>query len=284
MESEELFDDDSLFEDESYDTTKDYFDYNRDSVNVIYVDEKENAIDSLETALGFFERKDNLKWKWIAMCLHHSLYSFAISSLEGGNYQTVLSGGHGDDKNVYVRIGNDKPRKSRIVPFFIKDYRTPAYRIEWDEVESFPEHKFKRESEKRKKEKLITFWTALARIQDNYYYMRRYIHSKAVIISDDELKRICWLSEIVRNNLMHFVPKSYAIGIIDIIETAKIIWGIIRSLVFESNLILFIDFEKSQKRIRTTLDILKTKLKIEEEIIHLNQIKLNQIQRNNDSK
>ena len=41
MESEELFDDDELFGGDSFGSTKDYFDYNRDSKSAIYVDEKE---------------------------------------------------------------------------------------------------------------------------------------------------------------------------------------------------------------------------------------------------
>jgi hypothetical protein len=46
--------------------------------NILWIDEVENPIDSLETALQFLQREDNLKWKWIAIALHHSLYSFYI--------------------------------------------------------------------------------------------------------------------------------------------------------------------------------------------------------------
>ena len=66
---------------------KGYYEHNRESPYYISIDEKENAIDSLETTLSFLGRDDNLKWKWFAIALHHSLYSFCISALEHGNYE-----------------------------------------------------------------------------------------------------------------------------------------------------------------------------------------------------
>jgi len=210
MSEEENFD--WLFE-LSDEERKGYYEYNRESPNAICIDEKENAIDPLETALSFLSREDNLKWKWFTLALHHSLYSFCISALVHGNYEQVLSKGYNDDKDVSGKFGNEKPRKSRIVQFYIKKYRTPAYRIEWDEVESFPKPTKKIKSKKKKKEKLISFWTALARVQDDYSWMKRFVHTKAVKISDEELKFICWLSEEVRNDLTHFIPKTYGIGI-----------------------------------------------------------------------
>jgi len=256
---------------------KGYYEYNRESPNAIYIDEKENAIDSLETASSFLSREDNLKWKWFVLAIHHSLYSFCISSLVHGNYEQVLSKGYNDDKDVYVQFGNEKPRKSRIVPFYIKKYKTPAYRIEWDEVESFPKPTNKIKTKKRKKEKLISFWTTLARIQDNYSWMKGFAHTKAVKISDEELKLICWLAEEVRNDLTHFIPKGYSIGILSIIEAAKVVLKIIDFLVFESYAILFLDYERSQKRIKEALEKIKSKLKVEKEIIHLNQIRMNHL-------
>lgn len=248
----------------SSDELRSYYEYNREDNSAIHLDEKENAIDSLETAAEFFSRNDNLKWKWIAMSLHHSLYSFAISSLEHGNYTQVLSKGYEDDKDIYVAFGDNKPRKSRVVPFFIKKYKTRAYRIEWDEVESIPKKNVSSKSKKKKSEKLITFWTALARIQDNFFWMRRYCLTKAAVVSDEDLYKLCWLSDMVRNDLMHFVPKSYAIGIIDIIEASKVILNIIEFIVFESYAILFVDYERSHRRIRDTIDKIKSKLNEEE--------------------
>ena len=261
---------------EEGDNYKGYYEHNRESPYYISIDEKENAIDSLETALSFLGRDDNLKWKWFVLALHHSLYSFCVSSLEHGNYEQVLSKRYNDDEDLYVKFGNDQPRKSKIVPFFIKNYKTPAYRIEWEVVESFPENK-KIKKNKKKKEKLISFWTALARVQDDYYWMRRYIHTKAVKINDEELHSICWLSEQVRNDLMHFIPKGYSIDILSIIAASKIVLSIIEFLVLKSYAVNFFDFEKSQKRVKETLESIWKKLKVAEEIIYLSIIHDNQL-------
>ena len=85
-----------------------YFGLNRrEDADYFHLSESENAIDSLETAASFLLRPDNLKWKWIAIALHHSLYSFAIACLENGNYDNVLSRGHREDDHVFSRKGDD---------------------------------------------------------------------------------------------------------------------------------------------------------------------------------
>jgi hypothetical protein len=258
-----LENDDGLIDDgnKSRDT---YYILNREIPYSIYLDEKENAIDSLETALPFLERKDNLKWKWFALALHHSLYSFCISALEFGNYEQVLSRKQDDDKDNYLQKGNNKPLKSRIVYVYKGKYKTPAYRIEWDEIDSIPPQIAKTKNKIVRKEKLIGFWTSLARIQDEYYWMSRLIITKAVFISDEELYRIFWLSKRVRNDLMHFIPKGYIIRVIDIIESTRIILRIIDDLVFESYSISFVDYEHSKERIKDVIEKLYSKLDEEE--------------------
>lgn len=265
MESENTGNLDDLF-DFSDEHIKSYYEHNRESPYNINLDEKENAIDSLETALSFLNREDNLKWKWFVLALHHSLYSFCISSLKHGNFEQVLSKEYSNGENMYVKFEDDQPKKSKIVPFFINGYKTPAYRIEWEVVDSFPESKQIKKG-KKKKEKLISFWTALARVQDDYYWMRRGMHTKAVNINDEELHSICWLSEKVRNDLMHFIPKGYSIDILSIIADSKIFLRIIEFLAIKSYTINFLDFEKSEMRIKKTLDSILRKLKVAEEII-----------------
>lgn len=247
---------------------KGYFEWNRERLNAIYLDEKENAIDSLETALQFLERNDNLKWKWFAFAIHHSIYSFCIAALENGNYENVLMTNWKDDNNLYVQKSQDhRIKKSKISYFHIKNYKTSAYRIQWTDVASIPS-KDKSKKQKRAKEKLISFWTALARVQDSYFWMARLHGQKSLRISDKELTSIIWLSDAVRNDLTHFIPKSYAVGITDIIEAARIVIHKIDFLIFESFSILFIDWEQSQRRIRDALDKITSKLDREEE--HIN--------------
>lgn len=252
-----------LFGDERME--KGYFEWNRESSNALYINEKENAIDSLETALQFLERKDNLKWKWITFAIHHSLYSFCISALENGNYENVLYKGK-EDEWIIKYLNDSHTKKSRIVPFYIKKYKTHAFRIEWDEITSIPNSK-SRSKKKISKDNLIGFWTSLARVQDQYFWMGRLGGQKAVQINDEELEQIVWLSEMVRNDLTHFVPKGYAVDIHSIIESSLVILDKIDFLVFQSYSILFVDYEKSIARIKAALTSLREKLINEREKI-----------------
>lgn len=235
-------------------------DFNQEDTFSVYVDETENAIDSLETVIDFLKREDNLKWKWIVFALHHSLYSFCISALEKGNYETVLARGYKEDNKVIItKLNEGITRESRIVPFFIKEYKTPAYRIEWDEVDKIPEKKLKPIAGN----KLIGFWTALARVQDEYFWMGRLHGQKALTISDEELKKICWLIEKVRNDLTHFVPKGYSIDILSIIDACQVVLQKIEFLALESYSINYLNYEQATKRVKDALKIINAKLDAE---------------------
>jgi len=235
-------------------------DFNQEDTFSVYVDETENAIDSLETVIDFLKREDNLKWKWVVSALHHSLYCFCISALEKGNYEIVLNRGHKEDDRIYVRKGNDiKPKRSKIIPFFIGKYNTHAYRIEWIEAEEIPEKKLKPISGN----KLIGFWTALARVQDEYFWMGRLHGQKALTISDEELEKICWLIEKVRNDLTHFVPKGYSIDILSIIDACQVVLQKIEFLALESYSINYLNYEQATKRVKDALKIRVPSKKVE---------------------
>jgi hypothetical protein len=239
-----------------HEDAKGYFEWNRENPDAIYLDERGNAIDSLETALQFLDRNDNLKWKWFAFAIHHSIYSFCVAALENGNYENVLMRDWEDENNLYVQKGQDiQIKKSKISYFHIKNYKTSAYRIQWTDVSSIPS-KDKSKKQKGSKEKLISFWTALARVQDSHFWMARLHGQKSLLVTYEELTKIVWLSEAVRNDLTHFIPKSYAIGIIDIIEAARIVLRKIEYLVFESFSILFLIL----KNLRVEYEVLLTTL------------------------
>ena len=133
----------------------------REDADHFYLSQSENAIDSLETAVSFFDRTDNLKWKWIAIALHHSLYSFSIACLENGNYDNVISRGRNEDDHIYSKMGND--------PFWMKstiERRTQSagYTIKWVQIDGEPPSTTDTEYKSKRKE-LIGFWIALARVQ-----------------------------------------------------------------------------------------------------------------------
>lgn len=140
-------------------------------VEFLHVDSYQNAIDSLETSVTFLSRQDDWKWKWIAMAVHHALYSFCVIALEGGNPDSVLTDDpRNDDEGSYWKRGNEaRWSKSRRVP--LGD--GPVYRIEWAETAEEPQPQARVEDDFAwTKKKLISLWTALARIQDSRWMGR----------------------------------------------------------------------------------------------------------------
>lgn len=200
-----------------------------------FIDEVRNAVDSLETAVRFLESDYELKWKWVAIALHHALYSFCICCLENGNCENVLSSGRDDDKNVYVQLGNEKIwRRSRRVPIG----KGPGYTLAWDSAEGPPGATPRTGTNTGK---LISIWTALARVQDQTFWMSRLTITKAVTVSDEEWSWIEWLVKHVRNDLVHFVPKGLLVSIGDIRSASAVIVRVIRDLALESNAIVTAD-------------------------------------------
>ncbi len=217
----------------------------------------ENAIDSLETAAAQLVRLDNLKWKWVAITLHHALYTFCVAALTGSNYENVL----GDDSNCnWCKIGSSE-KWNRL--YQMKRPKSSGYLIEWKETDEVPpvfneklaasdNNNSKRRATNRKK--LIGFWTAFARIQDDVFWMKRFVHSRAVGISNTEWDNIEWLTNEVRNGCVHFIPKFLIIPIVDIQEACKDVVRIIEFLAFESNTILFNNHESQTKRIAKAIE------------------------------
>lgn len=205
----------------------------------LQVDTVTNAIDSLETALGFLARRDEMRWKWVAFALHHSLYSFCVAALHNGNWTEVITSGN-DDKDFYARVGDGSWRKSK------RQHVNggPAYRIRWDPIPGDPPQvkssgTSKNRSPRPSQSKLIGFWTALARAQDGYLWMGRMDEMRPLSLSDDETDNIVWLTNEVRNNLTHFVPKLHLIDIASIKATCSTVIDAIAFLALESNAVMY---------------------------------------------
>ena len=204
---------------------------NRQTSDLFWVTEIENTVDSIETAVVFLDRRDEYRWKWISFALHHALYSLCVASLVHGNYEVVLKS-QGNDAMHYFRRGlHDKWKKSKI----IRRDDSPYYTIEWDEIENNPPQIESKSSKKPKIDHLISFWSALARVQDQEYWMGRLGGIKALKLTESQVKNIIWLVVEVRNDLMHFIPKSYGISIKDLKAAFIDIIEVIEFLAFESN-------------------------------------------------
>ena len=226
-----------------------------------------NAVDSLETAAQLIQRSDVFKWKWVAFAIHHALYSFAIHALTKGNYEWVLSCGRSSDSDNgrFWKRGNEVNWwRSKRQPF--PGFRG-AYRIVWEETNEEPPAS--RPSDETSlshlaRGKLIGFWTAFARIQDERW-MGGTVISHPVSISDDEFRNIAWLTERVRNDLQHFVPKYLGIEIAGIVVGTSATVRVIENLVFGTNTIWFHD-EQQKERIRNAVAQLRANLTTRTEI------------------
>lgn len=188
------------------------------------INESDNAINPIIVAKEFIEKDDIFKWKWVAIAIHHSLYSFCISALVNGNYDNVLSFSYEEDKDVWLTRDDEKWKRLCKNSF---DDR-PYYRMIWFDTDEKPP-KIKPKENENKTEKLIGFWTALARVMDGELWMGSLICTKPLILSDDELENIYWLTEFVRNDLVHFIPK---IKVFDIDYLKKCLIVMIKSIEF----------------------------------------------------
>lgn len=226
-----------------------------------------NATDSLETALASLGRDDDMKWKWVGFSLHHALYSFSVAALHNANWETVVSSGR-DDQKVYSKQGDDPWYKCRKVR--VPDTKN-AYRLVWELIQGEPPSAgeqstdFDEASERMQrfsKAKLIGFWTALARVQDGHHWMNRYVNSRPLTLTDKEVQDIAWVTDHVRNRLMHFVPSMSLIGIESVRQTSLVALQAISFLISESNTLLFRNLE-SKRAVEATVENLRKKLEAE---------------------
>ncbi len=130
-----------------------------------------NAADSLVAAERFLLLDDILRWKWFAIAMHHSLYSFCVAALHNSNQDDVTTRGHDADTGYQVRIGNDPVWRACSKK---EIGRGPAYRLKWTPIGTEPNVPTSSGKVRQKtRTKLITFWSALARVQDDHFWMRR---------------------------------------------------------------------------------------------------------------
>ena len=190
------------------------------------VDEKTNTLDSLQKTRVFLSSadKDDFYWKWSMIALHNVLYGSMILALKGTNPE---------------RVGG-------------------------------------------KNKRLISFGEALKRIQ-NPKYMGMYISSKFVCINPeiDKLKGVEkyrtkatifppelsvdleHLNKYIRNEFMHYYPKSISFGKRGFIEIIYNSSDLIKFLLLESGNVILNDGDRRLiKDELNLLQILTTNLKI----------------------
>jgi len=171
---------------------------------------------------------------------HLLLYRTMIESLTGSNWQNVTE--HRSKNNsVEYKIG-DKPwqeiHKVKIdgcdrafrfsVP--VECAQPPESRIN----DVFLKNVFR----SLHNAKLIGFYDALAMIQAECF-MREFIFSKSIPISDKDMKTFEWLHEDIRNEYEHFIPKFYSVAVHELIMATELCLCVSKELLFESGNVLF---------------------------------------------
>ncbi len=232
------------------------------SETLMYFSEIDNAVDSLETAVFLIDRDDSGKWKWVSLCIYHSLYNFCIASLTNGFSGNVLQ-----DKRGKIFYSRDEVNWKKAV--WKKIDGTTFGRIQWNDVTDKSElpkidNNIPNTDEvfyEYEKNDLISFQCALSRVMDQEYWMGRYYDQKGLKLSDEEIKDIDKIHKL-RNDFIHFKPKLVIYDIETIKKKLEIYLKAITFLVFDSNSIL----EIGEKPFRDRVEELLHKLSIELDI------------------
>jgi hypothetical protein len=160
---------------------------------------------------------------------HLVLYRSMIEALKGSANLAVTGRPSKDRKHQY-QIGNE-PFKE------IHKVAVPGCKEAWIFSEPVvcepPEIDYSKGPELNRDDYLISFYDALAMIQSECF-MHQYVMSKEVPVTDDEMKRLEWLHEDIRNEYEHFVPKGYSAPLRTLIELTILSLRLSRELLFDS--------------------------------------------------
>jgi len=230
--------------------------------------EKDNALDYLETAVRYIMDVERTPWawKWVCIALHGALYSFDVCALQGTNFELVLQG------NTVFRWdkipGEDD---GRLIEFLTKKfdiYWSQTARIEKTEDGKVIKVSTEKNSLslklndrnfevimvingnkskkliakmdhdglkicKKENPNLISFDEVIKRIQDKNFIMRGVI-SKPLVLNENQKQAIKFMKNELRNPLEHFIPCSRSLEIHGLPEMAASYFEIIEYLAGDS--------------------------------------------------
>ena len=179
--------------------------------------------------------RENPSYFRLAREAHLLLYRTMIESLTGSNWQNV-TGHRGKDRNVKYQMG-DKPWQE------IHKVSVVGCREAWrfsDPVacaqppeSSINEVLLKSVSRSLGEAWLIGFYDALAMIQTECF-MHKFIYSKSIMISNEDMKTFEWLHENIRNEYEHFIPKLYWAPVYDLLSAVERCLSVSKIVIFPS--------------------------------------------------
>lgn len=168
---------------------------------------------------------------------HHAMYRSMIEALKGTSNLQVTYDRSKKRKHIHKYKRNGEPwyeiRKINIPECKLAWRFSQPHKceepiitksIDWDDI--------------AKQDFLIGFFEALAMIQSDCF-MRKYIESKPVTVSDSEMVNLEWLHNVIRNTFEHFIPTNLIAAKADLIESSIICIRLTKALLFESHNIIF---------------------------------------------
>jgi len=190
-------------------------------------DLKENAIDDLEKLSTFLElaSRDKSYWKWVIIALHSSLYKFMLLVLKNPDCSGIW-----EEKDGVEKVKKEKVGLVWKIKLFDPD--------NW----------------------LVSFLKAFERIQ-NQTRVGRYVPGKPFVSDAKVNEAMKRLNTELRNQFLHFKPKSWLIEISEIKKIIQTTLPIIRFIIFKNRIRILIE-EKEQLAINNMLKkiILRSRL------------------------
>jgi len=206
--------------------------------------EEINALDFLEKAGQFIIEtgENSLAWKWVMLSLHGAIYNFAICACKGTDPENVINFNSNYKishelenlpdqiifpQNVKIKYDSQKKRLS------FKGAMSDDERILLVELSDDNLYQIAINTIYQKSRKLISFDEALKRCQDPSW-MQMTILSKTLQLSGQQQKSIVLLKKLLRNNIEHFIPRTWLIEIHGMPQIAIDVLDVIRFLAIET--------------------------------------------------
>ena len=221
---------------------------NKGSVDeYLELDETLNPIDSLETIVDLLSC-ENPKWKFSVIAFHHSIYCFAVANLATSNYK-VVTNFYSNEDDGWRTFENGKTYISK------KEWinkKVGSYKIIWDEIEeNIVKDAPMKDFFEHSNEKLINFWTAIARVTDGKTWMKRFTVSKPLIMNDSQWESLGIIHQL-RNQFLHYIPMGYAIEIDFIKQHLKNLIEPINFLALETGQLIYA-YEEDRLRVKEVI-------------------------------
>jgi hypothetical protein len=183
---------------------------------------------------------------------HSVLYRSMIEALKG-SANLAITGRPSKDRMRQYRIGDEPFKEIHKVP--VAGCKQ-AWRFSQPVVcEPPPEFDYSKGPEPNRDDYLISFYDALAMVQSECF-MRHYVMSSEVAITDDEMKRLEWLHEDIRNEYEHFIPKGSSYPVQSLLELTILSLCLSRKVLLDSKNTFPLD-ETIASRIDVIIDNLR---------------------------